>query len=66
MPDPPIRYLRQRDAARYCGICVSMLLKLVAKGQGPRCIRKGRAVLYDIRELDAWMQRDQEQMPRAA
>lgn len=54
-------YLRLKDAAAYCQMSVSLLMKLHAKGQGPPRIKKGkRCVIYSIKSLDEWMARDVE------
>lgn len=55
------RVLRTRDAAEYLGLAASTLEKLRLADGGPRFIRLGgRAVGYDLRDLDAWLdeQRD--------
>ena len=56
-------YLRLKPAAAYVGMSASMLLKLHAMGQGPPRIKKGRCVLFSIRDLDAWMAADREGGP---
>jgi hypothetical protein len=58
-------YLRLKDAATFTGLSQQMLLKLQRAGDGPPRIRKGRAVLYSVRGLQDWMDRDQEQLGRA-
>jgi len=52
-------YLRVKDAAAYVGLSEPMLLKLVRAGQGPPRIRKGRCVLYSLKALQDWMNRDE-------
>ena len=55
------RILRTREAAEYIGLSPSTLEKIRLQKKGPRFIRLGgRAVGYDIRDLDAWLdgQRD--------
>lgn len=50
------RIFRTRDAARYLGVSASTLEKLRLSGGGPRFMRLGgRAVGYDIADLDAWL-----------
>jgi predicted DNA-binding transcriptional regulator AlpA len=50
------RILRTPDAAEYVGLAESTLEKHRVAGTGPRFIRLGsRAVGYDIRDLDAWL-----------
>lgn len=55
------RMLRTREAARYLGLASSTIEKMRGTGQGPRFIRMGRAIAYDVRDLDLWLdgQRDQ-------
>ena len=53
-------YLRLKDAATYVGMSEQMLLKLTRMGDGPPRIKKGRAVLYAVRALDVWMEKDEE------
>jgi hypothetical protein len=48
-------YLRQKDAACYVGIAKALLGRLERDGLGPKKIRKGRAALYGISDLDVWM-----------
>ena len=43
-----------REAAAYLGISVSTLAKLRLTGKGPRYVKLGRRVLYDVRDLEAW------------
>ena len=57
----PQRILRTPAAATYVGLSESTLEKKRLSGDGPKFIRLGgRAVGYDIRDLDAWLddQRD--------
>ena len=50
------RILRTRQAAQYLGLSSSTLEKMRLAGDGPRFIRLGgRAVGYDVRDLDAWL-----------
>ena len=56
------RILRTPAAGEHVGLSASMLEKLRMRGGGPRFIRLGsRAIGYDIRDLDAWLdgQRDE-------
>lgn len=58
MPDVIRRYLRTDEAAAYCGYSAATLETYRIRGGGPQFIKRpGRrgAVLYDIRDLDAWM-----------
>ena len=50
------RVLRTPEAADYTGLSPSTLEKYRLSGDGPKFIRLGgRAVGYDIRDLDAWL-----------
>ena len=50
------RILRTSQAAQYVGLSPSTLEKKRLTGGGPRFIRLGgRAVGYDIRDLDSWL-----------
>ena len=50
------RILRTVEAATYVGLSPSTLEKKRIVGNGPRFVRiGGRAVGYDIRDLDQWL-----------
>ena len=51
-------YVRTRDAARYLSLSHRTLEKLRVTGAGPEYFKMGRAVLYAISELDAWLARN--------
>jgi len=51
----PIRKLSVQEAARFLGLSVSTLNKMRLNGTGPRYLKLGRRVLYDLRDLDAWV-----------
>jgi predicted DNA-binding transcriptional regulator AlpA len=60
----PRRALRTTPAAQYLGISASLLRKMRMRGSedpldpGPKFIRVSPAlVLYDVAELDAWLDR---------
>lgn len=52
----PRLLLTGRDAARALSVCEKTLWTLTQRGEIP-CIKIGRAVRYDPRDLDAWIQR---------
>ena len=53
----PTRILRTPGAAGYVGLSPSTLEKKRLSGGGPAFIRLGgRAVGYDVRDLDAWLE----------
>jgi predicted DNA-binding transcriptional regulator AlpA len=59
--DRPTRVLRTPGAAAYVGLSASTLEKRRLSGGGPRFIRLGgRAVGYDLRDLDAWLDAQRE------
>ena len=49
------RILRTNAAAEYVGLAAGTLEKMRTLGTGPRFLKLGRAVGYDIRDLDAWL-----------
>ena len=52
----PHRIVRTPGAAEYTGLAESTLEKLRLTGGGPLFIRLGgRAIGYDLRDLDAWL-----------
>jgi predicted DNA-binding transcriptional regulator AlpA len=55
MTDLGHRRLRTPAAAEYLGYSESTLEKKRLTGDGPPFIRLGRAVVYDTRDLDAWL-----------
>ena len=51
------RILRTRQAAEYVGLSPATLEKKRLTGGGPRFIRLGgRAIGYDVRDLDDWIE----------
>ncbi len=51
------KYLRPVQAAEYVGLSSSTLAKLRVTGQGPGYVKVGaKMILYDIRDLDAWLE----------
>lgn len=50
------RILRTEAASEYCGLAASTLEKLRVRGDGPRFVKLGgKAVGYDLADLDAWL-----------
>ncbi len=47
--------LRTPGAAAYCGCSKSKLEKARVSGDGPVYIKIGRAVVYDVADLDEWL-----------
>lgn len=55
-PDAPKpRYLRRPAAEAYCALPAGTLAKLASFGTGPRLVKLGRLVRYDVADLDRWM-----------
>ena len=50
------RWLRRKQAAKYCQIAKSTLEKMAVFGDGPPFSKIGRTVLYDISKLDEWLE----------
>ena len=51
----PNRKLSVQEAARFLGLSVSTLNKMRLNGSGPPYLKFGRRVLYDLRDLEAWV-----------
>ena len=49
------RRLRTRGAADYTGLAPRTLEKFRVVGGGPRYLKLGKAVVYDVTDLDEWM-----------
>jgi len=52
--DFPERLVSVQEAARLLGLSASNLNKRRGTGDGPRFMKLGRRVLYDLRDLEAW------------
>jgi predicted DNA-binding transcriptional regulator AlpA len=55
MNDQRHQRLRTSAAADYLGYAESTLEKKRLTGDGPPFIKLGRAIVYDTRDLDAWL-----------
>ena len=53
--------LNSPEAAAHLGIGVSTLNKLRVYGGGPTYLKLGRRVLYDVADLDQWLDRSRRQ-----
>lgn len=51
----PKKYLRTKEAAPVVGLCARTLEKHRTYGTGPKYIKIGGRVLYDIDDLHAWI-----------
>ena len=49
------RKLRTPEAARFVGLAPSTLSKLRCVGGGPKFTRLGRAIVYTVDDLEAWV-----------
>ena len=49
------RFLRSKEASAYTGYAESSLRTYRVKGGGPKFIKHGRIVIYDVADLDAWI-----------
>ncbi|BCH22074.1 helix-turn-helix transcriptional regulator [Mesorhizobium sp. L-8-3] len=58
--------LRTDGAAAYVGLSVSTLEKMRLTGVGPVYAKCGRAVIYDTRDLDAWLDANRRKSTSAA
>ena len=50
------RLLAVAEAATYLSLSPSTLNKLRVKGGGPRYVKIGGKILYDVRDLDQWIE----------
>jgi len=55
-PGRDARRLNTAEAAKYIGLSASTLAKLRVFGGGPNFYKLSRRVVYDTRELDAFLQ----------
>ncbi len=52
----PKRFLNAKEAFAYVGISAKTLNRMRAPGKGPRYTKRGRRVIYDVVDLDEWME----------
>jgi predicted DNA-binding transcriptional regulator AlpA len=50
----PSRKLNVHEFAHWSGLSVSTANKMRLNGTGPRYLKLGRRVLYDLRDLEEW------------
>ena len=50
------RYMDAWQAAAYLGISESLLNRMRVNGKGPRYAKLGERVVYDIEDLDTWVE----------
>jgi predicted DNA-binding transcriptional regulator AlpA len=63
---PKKRYLRTPELAEYCGLSASFFNNARVRGDGPPFTRVGRAVLYDLADIDHWLSAGRRQSTSAA
>ena len=51
----PTARLNTSAAADYCGLASSTFAKFRVFGRGPKFLKLGRRVVYDVADLDAWL-----------
>jgi excisionase family DNA binding protein len=51
------RLVTERDAAELLGVSVRTLQKWRLQGNGPRFVKLGHAVRYDVKDLEAYIER---------
>jgi hypothetical protein len=52
----PKNRIKERDAAQYIGMSVPYLRLSRMNGGGPPYLKISRAVRYDLRDLDKWLE----------
>ncbi len=55
-PNNPKLRITDKEAGPYCGLAPITLRTLRMRGDGPAYIKLGRAVRYDVRDLDSWLE----------
>ena len=53
---PIKRFLNTREAADYVGLSAKTLVRWRVTGEGPRYIKRSNRVIYEVVDLDAWME----------
>jgi excisionase family DNA binding protein len=51
------RLVTERDAAELLGVSVRTLQKWRLQGNGPQFVKLGHAVRYDVKDLEAYIER---------
>ena len=57
----PTPKLRTPEAAHHVGLAKATLVKLRCVGGGPSFTRLGRAVVYELADLEAWVRKHRKQ-----
>ena len=52
----PLRRVQAKEASAYVGISAKTLNRMRVRGKGPRYTNRGRRVIYDVVDLDEWME----------
>lgn len=50
----PLRVVREREAARMLGVVPNTLAKWRVQGRGPKAVKLGRVVVYEVAEIERW------------
>lgn len=54
--NPPKQRIPEKEAAPYIGMSKMYLRISRMRGDGPPYLKIGRAVRYDVRDLDRWLE----------
>ncbi len=60
------RYYRTPEIAAYCGLSQVFFVTARIHGDGPPFRKIGRAVLYDVHEVEAWLETKRTRPVKAA
>ena len=60
MPTSRRELLRVEEVADEVGLTPAAIYSLRFRGRGPRAIRIGRRLLFDRRDVDAWIEENRE------
>ena len=53
-PNNIVPKLRAPDVAHHLAVSQSLLAKMRIRGNGPKYMKLGRVVIYDIRDIEDW------------
>lgn len=59
----PTNLLNTQEAAEYLRVSASYLAKLRMRSSGPKYVQLGVRVLYDLRDLNAWVEDRKRALP---
>ena len=55
-PDEPSRFLNTRDLAQLLGVPTSTIRYWRLNGQAPPSVKLGRHILFERKQVEAWLQ----------